>query len=315
MRALLSLALAAICVSCGGSYKPCHLHPCDRGSWFWSDPRSAYGSNDVVGSVSGQALAFDQIKSWGIQRIYGWYDADAEVVASWNAALYGRGIASLLLLGQNRWFCHRDQLFAQLEKRLLSFNENRPAAQRFVGIHIDLEPHSLRGGPDACGYDWDNEPLEQKRALLSYLANLFSEVRARLDDAGAKTLPIYASLPVWFDNVVTSARFHWQSPKARDDWFATVAQALKGVTLMAYCRDSQAEVRRSVDWEVDNFKGEVRIGLNLHERPGAKNECHTWTSNQHLLSVAEQLEAHHGPSVGIDLQSFTRLLEDYQDRR
>ena len=99
------------------------------------------------------------------------------------------------------------------------------------------------------------------------------------------------------------------------DWFATVAQALKGVTLMAYCRDSQAEVRRSVDWEVDNFKGEVRIGLNLHERPGAKNECHTWTSNQHLLSVAEQLEAHHGPSVGIDLQSFTRLLEDYQDRR
>jgi hypothetical protein len=81
--------------------------------------------------------------------------------------------------------------------------------------------------------------------------------------------------------------------------------------MMAYERSSRFSIMDGVGWEVANFDGEVRIGLNVAETgPGQ-----TFADFAALMRMAEALEAHYGTSIGgIDFHEVTTFSDSAAPR-
>lgn len=265
-----------------------------RGAWFWRDTGHPHGAGTVVGDPVAELAELDAFDEHGVHRVYASYDwaaPDAESsIAAWHATLHPEREVQLLL-GENTWIdpLVRPNLLAILTDRLVDFHAGRPAEERFDGVHLDIEPQALP--------EWSTSTPAQRRDLLLMLRDTFADVRAHLDANGAAQVPIYADLPVWFDNVPGSVG--WLDAGDRDAWFADICSSLTGVSLMAFERDNLGSILNGTDWERNNLACEVRMGLQASTT--------TWGNALGYASMIAEVEAATG--LPLDLQSWTQTVD------
>lgn len=289
LRLALLCALASPLVGCQAP---------ERGTWFWQSTSSPYGTASIVGDPDAEAAAVTRLEAHDIKRVYGSYGARPEagqepsVIAAWNTRLHQAGVRSDLLLSDNTWIfpANRPILLGLVDARLLAFNAGRPAAERFDGLHLDLEPQAL----DA----WDTGDAAAKRDLLWMLADTLTEVRAHLDAAGKGAVPLAADLAVWFDS---SPSIGWVDTADRDAFFAAVSAACLQVSLMAYERPTADVIFEDTSWEMQNMATEVVVGLDV-DIPG------TWPDLDTLFVVASQVELLYPSMPGADVHAFTDII-------
>ncbi len=283
----------------------------DRGTWFF-DVNDPIGSSNVVGNVTREMLTITHFQQFNIARVYESFVAPvpppaAADIAAWHARLDADGIAPFLLLSDAT--ATADLNF--FTDQLINFNNGRPANERYTGVKLDLEPHASAA--------WSSGTPTDRRDLLLDLENTYASIRAHLDANGEAGTPIYADIPPWFD--VTGATIGWGDGTAltpeqeRDQWFTDIAGSLDGLTLMAFGTSFFSVIEANVDWEINNFGADVRIGLEANVGPSG-----TWPDFPALEDMAVQIEEHYdglpnnpsGHSIGVDFQDFRQLFEASQ---
>jgi len=269
--------------------------------WMWSSPGHPYGSVNVLGDEEKESELISYLGAWNFDRVYTSVGnlplTDPNTVARWNSTLNGFGVDVQMLLGENTWVYPgtRPNLLSLIQTRFINFNASRTDPnERFAGLHLDIEPHALPG--------WQNG-TEDKKQLLFLLRDTYADVRSLLDNNGAADIPIYADLPVWYD---TSTAIGWTNAAERDQWFEDIADSLAGISLMAFERSTLGSIVSGVDWEVQNFKGEVRVGLNANEiGPGS-----TFPNYAAFDAMANNIAAHYGDAIGgIDYQPLYTFVD------
>ena len=269
-----------------------------RSSWMWTTSSHPYGAANILGDTQAEADLIRDFGFWGFDRIYtsmgSWPSTDPSRIAHWNAGLDDAGVQSQLLLGEPTWVypgSSRNGLLGIIQTRLINYNAGRTDPRELIdGVHLDIEPHGLT--------QWKNGTATDKRDLLLLLRDTYADVRNLLDANGQTQVKIYADLPVWFDSSTSIA---WD-PGQRDQWFADISQDLDGISMMAYERSTMSSIISGVQWEIDNFDGEVRIGLESNSIGVGE----TFPSFQALLDMADNLDAYYGTAIGgIDFHPLT----------
>ncbi len=272
----------------------------NRGIWFWTSAESPWGAAQVIGNVSKEATVLQFFQQWKIGRVYCSFSPQAfktpALIRTWNEEVHAAGLTSQLLLSENTWILPANRaslLQAQLKPKLIDFNARATdPRQRFDALHLDIEPNGLPA--------WPTMTPAKRRDYLLLLRDTFQDVRAFLDKNGARNIPVYADLPVWFDQTTNPVK--WKSTADRDAWFKALAKSLAGITLMAYERNTAAAIKSGVTWELRNFKGETRIGLEAAIGPGR-----TWTTFSDFLAIIHTEETAWKPAHGVDIHDFVQF--------
>jgi hypothetical protein len=290
-------ALSAILFTAASAETP-------RSAWMWFGPQHPSGSANVIGNKTKERELIANFKYWGFDRIYAsadsWTTSAPNIPASWNASLDDAGISSQMLLGLIDYT--PSQMANLVKTRLANFNNSRTdSRERFDAVHLDLEPHGRSG--------WLSATPAARKTILNQLRDTYASVRSELDNNGCEYVKMYADLPVWFDNLDGS--LGWTDAAERNQWFDDISDSLDGFSMMAYERNSRFSVIDGVGWEVANFDGEVRIGLNVAETgPGQ-----TFADFAALMRMAEAIEAHYGTSIGgIDFHELTTFSDSAAPR-
>ena len=265
-----------------------------RGLWFWASDGQPGGSATVVGDDAEEAAAIASFQGLGVDRVYGAFrdrpSTEPDTIAAWNARLDAAGIESHLLLS-SAVLVDADlepRLEAHLDDWLVSLHAERPAEERFDGVHLDLEPHASA--------DWSGLDAAGKRDQLLALAALYQALRTHLDENGAADIPLAADLPPWFD---TGDSIGWTDTTERDAWLASMGASLTSLTLMTYERPTAERILDAAVDERAGFPGEVRVSVDAVVGDGG-----TWASVDEMLGVAAELEA----EVRVDLHHHASLV-------
>ncbi|MEZ6193200.1 MAG: hypothetical protein R3C45_18150 [Phycisphaerales bacterium] len=274
----------------------------NRSSWMWTSGSHPYGAGNILGDVTAEAALIRDFEFWGFDRIYtslgSLPTSNPSVIAHWNAGLDDAGVQSQMLLGDPNWLypASRSGLLNIIQTRLINFNNSHADPREWIdGVHLDIEPHQLSA--------WGTGTNADRRDLLLMLGDTYAAVRALLDSAGQTQVKVYADLPVWFDS---SSQIGWAAGE-RDQWFADIGTSLEGISMMAYERGSLGNIVSGVQWEVDNFAGEVRIGLESNSNGPGK----TWPTFQDMLNMADSLDAYYGSAIGgIDFHPLTSFADN-----
>jgi len=272
-----------------------------RGVWWWTSANNAWGVDRVLGDKAKAAEMIRFLNAWNFDRVYCSFSTDTRahpaLIYAWNSKLHAAGISSQFLLGENTWIfpdSRPNLLSVHIQSDFLDFNAAATnAAGRYDAVHLDIEPHGLPA--------WNVASPNERKHLLRLLRDTVREVRSYLDAHAAKDIPIYADLPVWFDQV--GKPVGWDSAGERDAWFADMAQALAGISLMAYERNTAARIDSGVAWEIQTFKNEVRVGLEASVGVGK-----TWSSTSNLLTMIQTQESSNPPRR-VDIHDFVQFHE------
>jgi hypothetical protein len=270
-----------------------------RGIWWWTSPEHPWGVDQVLGNPTREAEAIGFFKAWKFSKVYCSFSAQTRanpgVIRAWNSKLHAAGITSQLLLSENTWIYpqhRRNLLTVHIKPTLIDFNAAAGPTERYDALHLDIEPH---GFPE-----WVTlTPLERKNLLLMF-RDTFQEVRAFLNQNGAAEIPVYADLPVWYDQVPTPVG--WDSVAERDAWFQSLGQSLAGMSLMAYERKTAAGIENGVSWELQNFTGETRVALEASVGDGK-----TWASFESLLGMMQTQEQIQPLRRDLDIHDFIQF--------
>ncbi|QEG34742.1 hypothetical protein Pr1d_20240 [Bythopirellula goksoeyrii] len=270
----------------------------NRGVWMWSSPSHPYGGSNVLGNSVKEAELIADFGAWNFDRIYASYGAqvlnDPPIVANWNASLDDVGMRSELLLGLVDF--SPTSISNLVQTRLIDFNDARTDPREHVDdVHLDIEPH----GSNA----WKNGTGTDKRDLLYKLRDTYTAVRATLDQGGYPEVKIYADLPVWYDSTTAVS---WTRGD-RTQWFADIGVALDGITMMAYERSTLSSIQNGISWEVANFNGDIRVGLNVAEiGPG-----NTFADFEAVMTLASEIEAYYGTDItGVDFHAVIDYIDE-----
>jgi len=293
MKSLLTMVVLVL------ACQPVHASK-HRGVWFWRDTGSPYGAITILGNntLENQTIAF--FSSQSIKRVYGSYGSgpvtDAPMIAAWNTKLQSAGIQSQFLMSENTWIfpANRPDLLTKITERVLDYNgaAGRTVPEKFDALHLDIEPQGLP--------EWSSLSAIQKRDYLNLLRDTFAEVRQHFVNAGQPTFPVYADLPVWFDNY-PGGSIGWVSAVERNQWFSDVASSLTGITLMPFDRLTFSSIDNGVAWERTNITGAtVRVGLEADVGPGL-----TWPGVPDFNNMMATLESNYGANGAVDIQSYT----------
>ncbi|WP_193212136.1 hypothetical protein [Luteolibacter marinus] len=295
-RAILALLLSATL--------PCLANK-NRAVWFWADAGSIYGSISIVGTPVRESQTLDFFNSRHIKKVYGSYGArpvdDAAAIATWNAKLDAEGIESQFLMSENTWIfpANHPGFLTKISERVIDFNNapGRLPAEKFDGLHLDIEPQALTG-PDG----WSAQSATGKRDYLFLLRDTYAAVRAHFTGAGLPDFPVYADLPVWFDNLpVDGGSVGWTDAAERDAWFDDIAVSLTGVSLMPFERDTFSLIDNGVAWERANITGAgIRIGIETDIGSAA-----TWPLVPDFNAMLATLESAYGIDEAVDIQSYS----------
>lgn len=272
-----------------------------RAVWFWKNASSPYGAANIVGNntIENQTIAFFNSKH--IKRVYGSYGkgpvTNAPMIAAWNTKLQTAGIQSQFLMSENTWIfvTNRPSLLTKITDRVIDYNgaAGRTVPEMFDALHLDIEPQALA--------DWSSLIPTQKRDHLNLLRDTYADVRQHFVNAGLPTFPVYADLPVWFDNLpIDGGSVGWANAAERDQWFTDVATSLTGITLMPFDRLTFSSIDNGVSWERTNISGaSVRVGLEADIGTGL-----TWPTIPDFNNMMETLESNYGASGAVDIQSY-----------
>ena len=274
-----------------------------RGIWWWTSPENPWGTEQVIGNAAKEADVLKFAQAWNIGRFYNCFSeqtsAQPGLIRSWNEQVHAAGMSSQLLLGENTWIFPSNRpnlLTIHIQRELIEFNAAATnPKQRFDGLHLDIEPHGLPG--------WKTmSPIERKKLLLQ-LRDTFMAVRTYLDEHGCQNIPVFADLPVWYDQV--GKPVGWESAAERNAWFADLGQSLAGISLMAYERNTAPRIESGVIWELQNFKGTVRVGLEASVGPD-KNQ--TWKTFGELIGMIRTQERAVPPRA-VDIHDFSQFYD------
>jgi hypothetical protein len=272
-----------------------------RGIWWWTSAGSPWGVDQVLGNAAKEADVLQFLKAWNFGRVYCSFSAQTRanpaIIRAWNAKLHAAGIASQFLLSENTWIFppyRTNLLTVHIQPKLIDFNAAATnAAQRYDALHLDIEPHGLP--------EWGTNTPAWRKSYLLQLRDTFQAVRTYLDQHGAQDIPVYADLPVWFDQIPTPVG--WDSTAERDAWFTALGQSLAGISLMAYERKTAASIDSGVAWEIQNFTGECRVALEANV--GINNN--TWTNFSALMAMIRMEEQTGSPPRRLDVHDFVQF--------
>lgn len=172
-----------------------HAH---RAIWMWEADSYAMLEHAEVAQSD---IAFLQSK--GIHILYLYADAyqgrnllanQPQLYAERIQSLHRAGFEVHALLGS--WYLHTERYILpehhaqarEMLQRVLDYNASRPAAQRFDGVSLDIEPHLLD--------EWDT----QKSFLLAQFVVLSQELMVLKKQAHAP-LTLGAAIPFWLDGI------------------------------------------------------------------------------------------------------------------
>jgi hypothetical protein len=255
---------------------------------------------NIAGYPVKEDAAVSEMQRWNIDRVYGSYGTrpidEPAVLYAWNEKLDSAGIESQILLSENTWIYPENRtnlLEIHIHSKLIDFNSNAvSSAEAYDALHLDVEPHGLP--------EWDTATPAERNTLLLYLRDMFHDVRLYLDTHAGSHIPVYADLPVWFDHLSDSTG--WTNEADRDAWFDALADSLDGISLMAYERPSLSSISNGVYWELMNFAGEVRIGLDADI---GSND--TWTSFSSYTGMLRRVETELGVVAPTDIYNFYKF--------
>ena len=254
-----------------------------RGIWWYSARGDSWGAEQVLGDSVREAEMIRFLQEWNIGRVYCGFNSQLRtkvpLLRAWNARLHAAGKSSQLLLDENTWIYPRHRaglLSLHIQHDLIDFNATAAnPGQRYDALHLDIEPQGLP--------EWKTLSPTKRKELLFLLRDTFQQVRLYLNQHGAADISVYADLPVWYDQVPEPVG--WSSIAERDDWFADLGKLLAGISLMAYEQKTSGSMENKVGWEVQNFKGEVRIGLKASVGTGK-----TWNALSDFLAMIQTQE-------------------------
>lgn len=277
-----------------------------RGVWFWREAGNVWGSDNIVGTGAQENATIAFFNARQVRRVYGSYGdrpvTEPSVIAAWHVKLHASGIQAQSLMSENTWIhvANRPTLLSHITTRLLNFNSapGRIPAEKFDALHLDIEPQALP--------EWSALTPSQKRSYLLLLRDTYADVRAHFVAAGLPTFPVYADLPVWFDNLPAGGgSIGWLNAADRDQWYLDIATSLTGITLMPFDRTTFSSIDNGVMWERANFTKPVRCGLEADIGPGQ-----TWPSVPDFHNMMETIETAYGPSAATDVQSYRLWREE-----
>ena len=266
-----------------------------RSTWMWSSSSHPFGSVNVIGNEAPEHELISDFAYWGFDRIYTSVGdmplTIANSTAFWNTALDNANISSQSLYGLV--YFTPAQMATLVQTKLIDFNNSRvDPRERFDAVHLDLEPQGTS--------EWSTATPADKHAMLLNLRDTYAAIRTQLDNNGCPYVKVYADLPVWFDSMTSN--LGWANQADRNQWFDDVGLSLDGITMMAYERSTLSSIVSGVGYEVANFNGEVRIGLNASEVGPGK----TFADYDALIGMADSLEAYYGANIGgIDFHPLT----------
>ena len=279
----------------------------NRAVWFWRS-HAVYGSDVIVGNVARETAAIAFFEREGIKKVYGSYgnrtvsSTEAAKIAAWNVRLHAAGIESQFLMSENTWIfpSKRSSLLTKITDRLANFNNaaGRLPEEKFDGLHLDIEPQALDDEDDGVidNNGWSDITDVGRRDYLFLLRDTYDDVRSHVDSVVEIGFPVYADLPVWFDNL--SGSIGWTNSGERDLWFDTIAVDLTGITLMPFERDTFSSIDSGVSWELSNITGaSVRVALEA-------DVGDTWSDVVELQAMMNQVESAYGISRAVDIQSY-----------
>lgn len=228
-------------------------------AWHWGSYSKKYGVNFAVeGSPAIATEIIAAYKASNVTRVYGGFarlpGAKPSLMAAWNKRLKAAGIESHLLIGSSSWVYpqNRASMLSEITTQFIGYNQKVEADARFVGLHVDIEPHGLA--------EWKTASLTRKRELLQMLCDTYRDIKSHLLAKGVTNVQLYADLPVWFDNL---SSLGWASTTERDAWFKRCDVYLDGLSMMAYETSSIPTILSRTQWERTNFTGVVEVGLNV----------------------------------------------------
>ncbi len=299
----------------------------ERGIYLWDRTAARHpAGRGVIGDRAREAAAVEEFARLGVARVYSAVvdrPADTpEVVAAWNRRLHAAGMSSHLLMAENTWLfqCNHGDLAELLRRRLLDFNAGRSdPAERFDGVHLDIEPHGLRGVRDCDEgreVDWGRMRPDRKRGYVRDLPPTLRRVRREI----GPDLALHADIALWVDELYEPDNpeqgFYWTSRDDAADWFRSLAASVDGLTVMAYCRTGDRLADAVAD-EIALFDGEVRVGLSARAVAPATDGCpkSTWTSVSDLVAGGAAVERHLGDAIGgVDFYSYSWLMDRREGR-
>ncbi|HVU28446.1 MAG TPA: hypothetical protein VHG71_12010 [Verrucomicrobiae bacterium] len=255
----------------------------NRGVWCWKTP-SPYGLNYIIGTSSLENAAVAQFKLWGISHVYGSYGDQLATVqgqaalANWNTLLSSNGIESQLLISDTSFGSGDNNILV----KMINFNKGQPPSAQLKAVHLDIEPWGLS--------TW---ATDNKYNDLVALAGTYQQIRTELDTNGENNVLMYADLADWLDTTT----INWPSDSVRNQWFSGILTNLAGITLMAYEQPTFSRIVNVVSWEMTNYPGVVRVGIDA-------GTGETWSNLDSFLTVAGQVESNYTDSAGIDIYDF-----------
>jgi len=225
-----------------------------KATWLWN-PWMIH--NDEAGT-----LAF--LESKNVNKVYVQIDADipASTYQRFIEKAGAAGMAIYALDGAPDWvapkgYTKQDQLMSWLAH----YQRGSVPAQRFSGVHLDVEPYLYSG--------WNTNHAATVKAYQALLTKAKSST-------AALNLPIEADLPFWFDEISYKNTY---GKGVLAEW---VIANTHSVTLMAY-RDSAAMI-------TDLVKNEIAYG-EKHGKPVVVGVETGQTDEGDFISFYEEGEA------------------------
>jgi hypothetical protein len=195
-----------------------------RATWLWN-PWMIY--SDEAGT-----LAF--LESKGVNKVYVQIDAEVPpaVYRSFIEKAGAKGMRIFALDGAPGWVApkgavHQDRLMAWIK----TYQNGSPAAQKFAGIHLDVEPYLYSG--------WNTNQAATVKAYQALLT------KAK-NSATTLNLPLEADMPFWFDEI------SYKNTYGKGILAEWVIAKTNSVTIMSY--------RDSAPFIIDLVENELAFG-------------------------------------------------------
>ncbi|ANU21904.1 amidase [Planococcus donghaensis] len=216
-----------------------------KATWLWN-PWMIY--SDEAGT-----LAF--LESKEVNKVYVQIDEDIPlaVYQSFIEKAGASGMTIYALDGANDWvapkgFTKQDRLMNWLS----AYQQKALPAQKFAGVHLDVEPYLYSG--------WNTNRATTIKSYQSLLSKAATST-------AAMNLPLEADLPFWFDEIAYKNTY---GKGVLAEW---VIANTNSVTLMAY-RDSAAMITELVKNEVayaEKYGKTVVVGVETGQTDEGNN--------------------------------------------
>jgi len=261
--------------------------------WVWNTDR-------VLASADERASLLSFLRGEGIDLVYLAlpYEPGADSCAVEDArmtpllsALREAGIRTQALFGDRTHILPENHAFVlETVRNVIEYNNRAPAAGRFAGIHLDIEPYLLRGF--------------NGRSRAEFLSNFVLILSRAADLAHSGGLEIGADIPPWFDQINEYSGD--LLPVTRDDQkkplHEHVIDLMDQVTLMDY-RTSASGPNGTIGLAVGELayavKRAKKVYIGLETGPVADERLFTFrgrpASGPEALPEAPWAACIHGP--------------------